>query len=73
MSISQREVDVMDHQARQWWESRGAFEKSQRTGADDSEEAERRFAALNVADRWHLSQGHIESVAHFNWRSEVKP
>lgn len=67
MSISWNEVDAMATDADDWWSTRGVAEKMECTGARDDMEANRRFYALNVADRWHLSKGHIETVAGYNW------
>lgn len=70
MGISAELMDAMILEAQQWWIDLSPAEKMQRTGADTAKEAERRFAALCIADQWHLSQGHIETVANFNWGSK---
>jgi hypothetical protein len=67
VSIDQADIDYMEAEAKAWWKKRGAFEMLSITGAADDVEAERRWAAINTSDRWHLSQGHIKSVEHFNW------
>jgi hypothetical protein len=69
MSISANLMDAMILQAHQWWIDLSPAEQMQRTGTATEKEAERRFDMLCIADQWHLSQGHIETVANFNWGS----
>jgi hypothetical protein len=67
MSISQAEVDLMERDAALWWEGLALAEQMRVTGGADGREADRRFFAVSLADRWHLSQGHTHTIGIFKW------